>query len=725
MKTSLLKKSSYVFLSLPWLISFASKTEEPQVVLKLSQQERNEVIKHSEVPYAYLGSELSDIVKVVRKISDLYDNDEVQGVYELRDHVNKGYKIGRCDVVIEVLTEALTALDDDINSEKLAARLKDNIEKLQSGELNVERAQQNVRVRDGKAKKDIDAQLQAQNMPIVIEKEGITRDPVVEKIEGCLEVTNDALIERNLTVGNDLLVKDDATVRGDLVVKEELEVCGKSKFKKDAEFKKDVEIKDNLRVENKLKVSGKSKFEKDAKFKEDVEIEGDLFVEDNLEVFGNTELKDVEIDGNLSVIEDLVVCGDAEFKGSVVDIACDLFVGCNIFMKDTNSPVGNIFKEGMRFIHNFGIENTFVGVKAGNFTMTVPAIRNSGFGVFALEKNTTGRANTAGGFSALRNNEDGNENTAFGAEALRENRTGIGNTGMGQGSLRFNVGGNRNSGLGDNSLNINVSGSENTATGFGSVGFNLTGDGNTGVGFFAINQNEFGSGNTGVGRSALIKAKGNRNIALGENAGRSLVSGDDNIYIGSDAGFPPDDSVTESLQIRIGASQTDCYIQGIFDASVTDLPVFVNSSGKLGTTPSAEKYKSNIVDMGATSDNLMDLRPVTFTYNHDSNNKTHYGLIAEEVETVYPELVVQDSSGNIYSVRYHELPAMLLNELQKNREMITSLQDKDQSNAVIIQELKKTIKELLTEQQQNSTLVKNLLARIVVLEELTGSNYHI
>ena len=214
-----------------------------------------------------------------------------------------------------------------------------------------------------------------------------------------------------------------------------------------------------------------------------------------------------------------------------------------------------------------------------------------------------------------------------------------------------------------------------------------------------------GPDNTALGEGALKSSIGNRNIAVGKNAGGSPLNGDDNIYIGSDSG-----SDTEDGQIRIGAaSQRDCFIQGIHGASVdsaTDLPVFVDSTGKLGTMASSKQYKSNVIDMDDASDGLMDLRPVKFTYKHDSNNNLHYGLIVEEVEELYPELVVRDNSGNTYSVRYHELPAMLLNELQKNREMITSL--------------KETAKDLLTEQKQNNAVIKDLLTRIVVLEELTG-----
>ncbi|MGB8367049.1 MAG: tail fiber domain-containing protein, partial [Candidatus Babeliales bacterium] len=665
----------------PLLVIISTKSKENK--LTLTKLERDVVLNNLEDTYAYLGDELSNIGHVVKQMTKS-DDTKLQEMYELNDHLNAGYKIGSRDEVEKVLTKALEELDnDDLSSQELVQHLEDILKKLQDNKLNIEVKHQQTRSVNEDEDSKNELELLVQNMPIIVDKEGVTRDPLVQTIDGCLEVTNDALIGRNLTVENDLLIKNDAAIRG------ELEVCDEAKFKKKVKFKKDVS------------------FRKDVEIEGDLQVEGDVAIESDLEVDGDTELKNANVEGNLSVQEDLVVCGDAEFKGSVVDVACDLFVGCNIFMKNTNSPVGNIYKDGVRFIHNFGTENTFVGIEAGNFTMTAPAIRNSAFGVLALTNNTSGFGNTAGGFSALRNNEDGTENTAFGSNALRENRSGISNTAMGQGSLRFNVSGIRNSGLGDNSLNTNITGNNNTATGFGACGFNLTGDANTGCGFFAVNQNELGSGNTGVGEAALRDVQGNRNIALGQRAGRNLAEGDDNIYIGAAAGGFLDNSVTESLQIRIGSSQTDCYIQGIFGnpGAEEDVPVFVSENGKLTTAViSSLRYKNDVIDMGTTSEGLMELRPVTFSYKHENSNKRHYGLIAEEVKKVFPELVVQDNNGNVYSVRYHELPAMLLNELQKDRETIKLLQD--------------TVKILRNNQQKSNDTINELLARLIALEEI-------
>ena len=617
MKPSLSKKSFSITISL-LLISFISKTEEQLPVLTLSGQEKDIVVNNLGTTYVYLGNELSDISQAVRQVSNFYASDKAKRVCQLRDHVDSGYKIGPRDEVIEILMEALIALDDDVNSNKLVRRLEDNIKKLQNNKLNIEiGTEQNVRLQDEQAKENdtIDIQLQVQGMPIVIEGEEVTRDPVIEKIEGCLEVTNDALIGRNLTVKNDLLVKDDATVRGDLVVKNELEVGDKAKFKKDTEFKKDVEI------------------------------EGDL-----------------------------VVCGDSKFKGDVVDLACDLDVGCNILLLDSDPLGGNIIKDGVSFIHNCGISNTFVGKEAGNLELT--GTHSAGFGASALQNNTTGLCNTA-----------------VGAETLKLNTVGTGNAGLGIFTLLSNKTGDYNAAIGLNALKENVSGSFNVA----------------------------------VGRQALFKSTGNKNIAIGDCAGEALTLGDNNIYFGN---FGLE---AEFDTIRIGAAQEACFVQGVFNATLSDgcAPVFVNSLGQLGTVIIARKFKNNIINMDTISDGLMDLHPVKFTYKGDSNDNLHYGLITEEVEEIFPELVARDKDGNSYAVRYHELPVMLLNELQKSNTNIENNSLKGENNSAAIQKnssqiakLYEVIKTLSNRDRDNNAIIQelrgiinDLLARIATLEK--------
>ncbi|HZU43535.1 MAG TPA: tail fiber domain-containing protein [Terriglobales bacterium] len=305
-----------------------------------------------------------------------------------------------------------------------------------------------------------------------------------------------------------------------------------------------------------------------------------------------------------------------------------------------------------------------------------------------------GNGNTGGGSGALLNN-NGTFNTAYGHVALQENFTGILNTAIGQGALTSNIFGVENTAVGAGALTNNVGpnncsncGNNNTAIGFQAMfsngspsnnggSFNTAmgnnalfkTDGiselneatsNTGIGNNALTSNTIGSFNTAVGDSALLNVAGNSNfnIAIGANAGKNLTTGANNIYLGS-LGV-----ATESNTLRLGAGQTRTFVAGVYAAHATARQVFVNSNGQLGTLASSARYKHDIHDMDERSGGLFRLRPVTFRYNFDSDGERQYGLIAEEVEKIYPELVTRDEEGKPESVQYHELIPMLLNELQ-------------------------------------------------------------
>src|SRR5208337_1536375 len=161
---------------------------------------------------------------------------------------------------------------------------------------------------------------------------------------------------------------------------------------------------------------------------------------------------------------------------------------------------------------------------------------------------------------------------------------------------------------------------------------------------------------------------GSGNIALGFEAGQALTTGNNNIDIGNVG------KAAEKQTIRIGTqgAQTAAFVQGIHDTPVTGdtEAVAVSSTGQLGIVPSSARFKRDIRDMGTASLGLMKLRPVTFRYKDDSQAIEQYGLVAEEVQRVYPELVSHGADGKVESVRYMTLIAMLLNELQKqNREL--------------------------------------------------------
>ena len=260
--------------------------------------------------------------------------------------------------------------------------------------------------------------------------------------------------------------------------------------------------------------------------------------------------------------------------------------------------------------------------------------------------------------------------------ALRDNTTGHSNTAVGFYSLYKSTNGIRNTAIGLQSLFCNTTGSSNTATGFNALFRTTTGSVNTAAGYSALEQNTSGSYNTAYGYRALYHTTtGDRNIALGANAGDYLFDGSNNVYIGNQG------RNTESNTMRIGNSSdhTRTFISGINGIAPSGgaNTVVIDGNGQLGTISSSRRYKRDIRDMGEASLGLLDLRPVTFRYKKEHaprNQGLQYGLIAEEVTDVYPELVQYDADGNAQSVLYHLLPSMLLNELQKQAEIITQLE---------------------------------------------------
>ena len=159
---------------------------------------------------------------------------------------------------------------------------------------------------------------------------------------------------------------------------------------------------------------------------------------------------------------------------------------------------------------------------------------------------------------------------------------------------------------------------------------------------------------------------GSNNIAIGYQAGNNVIGGSNNIYLGNTV------TIDENATLRLGSVQTSAYIAGVYAKSTTNaaasVPVYIDSTGKLGTLPSAQRYKDDIRDMNDASRRLLELRPVTYHYKQataDGSKPLEYGLIAEEVAKVYPELVVRGKDGQIETVQYHKLTPMLLNEVQR------------------------------------------------------------
>ena len=317
--------------------------------------------------------------------------------------------------------------------------------------------------------------------------------------------------------------------------------------------------------------------------------------------------------------------------------------------------------------------NTAIG--AGTLALN-NADNNTATGTAALLFNTIGDRNTANGAFALFNNTEGSRNTATGENALYSNTTGDGNTAAGDLALYSNTTGNVNTASGSEALYSNTEGSGNTATGAGALNFNTTGDGNTangvdalagnttGVGntadgIEALFFNETGANNTAVGADALHNVTtGSRNIALGVNAGSAITANNDVICIGA----PGPATVSDA-----------CFIGHIFGTTSSGgTAVFINSDGRLGTTTSSRRFKEEIKKMELSSEALYALKPVTFRYKKefDPQGILQFGLVAEEVEAVNPDLVVRDKEGKPYSVRYDQVNAMLLNEVLKEHKKV-------------------------------------------------------
>jgi Chaperone of endosialidase len=297
---------------------------------------------------------------------------------------------------------------------------------------------------------------------------------------------------------------------------------------------------------------------------------------------------------------------------------------------------------------------------------------NTALGWQALYSNNSGFYNTAVGVRALFNNTTVGGNTATGVYALFRNTGGGYNTATGYQALANNTSGARSAAVGAFALYSHVSGDYNNAVGAHALHFDTTGDTNNAFGESALFRNTSGSDNTAIGDDALHEnTTGNSNIALGSQAGRSLTTGSYNIDIGN-LGV-----AGESHTIRIGTSgdQTRTFIAGIYGTGGggSKLPVYVNSSGQLGTQSSSRRFKKEINPMDQKSEAILALKPVTFRYKNDEANTPQFGLIAEDVAEVDADLVVRDDTGKIYTVRYEAVNAMLLNEFLKEHNLVQEL----------------------------------------------------
>jgi len=369
-----------------------------------------------------------------------------------------------------------------------------------------------------------------------------------------------------------------------------------------------------------------------------------------------------------------------------------------------------------------GANNTAIGFEALSNDTT--GVQNTAIGASALFSNTIGSFNTALGYAALSNLILGVDNTAIGGSALTSITNGSQNTAVGYQALFSNIKGSFNTAVGDFALQKNKA-NNNTATGLAALGSNVTGFNNAANGSGALGLNTTGNSNTADGYQALVNnTTGGFNIALGNNAGGNLTTGMNNIDIGN-SGF-----AGESNTIRIGnpTKQTNAYIAGISGVPVAGgVGVIIDGNGHLGTIVSSERFKDGIEPMAHASEAILALKPVTFRYKQhlDPQGIPQFGLVAEEVEKVNPDLVMRDDKGKPFTVRYEAVNAMLLNEfLKQHRKVeeqqvtITALKSALAEQQKAMKALAATVKEQTVQLQKvNARLEKDHSASRLVVNE--------
>jgi Chaperone of endosialidase len=337
-------------------------------------------------------------------------------------------------------------------------------------------------------------------------------------------------------------------------------------------------------------------------------------------------------------------------------------VGANSLLFNVDGNSNNALGESALLNNTSGSENTAVGDSALSNNTT--GSRHTAVGSGALENCIAPpdfAGNTAVGTRVLFSDTTGNFNTAIGDAALFSNTIGAVNTAIGLNVLVSNTEGSSNTATGGNALFNNTTGTQNTANGVFALFSNTTGNTNTAVGLNALNGNATGSSNTAVGLNALHFSTGNGNTALGNGAGVNVATVDNVICIGS-----------------AGADQGNtCFIgniRGVTTQNGDAVPVLIDSAGQLGTASSSARFKKEIKPMDKASEAILALKPVTFQYKTDKTSTPQFGLIAEQVAEVNPNLVVPDKDGEIYTVRYDAVNAMLLNEFLKEHRKVEQLE---------------------------------------------------
>jgi hypothetical protein len=338
---------------------------------------------------------------------------------------------------------------------------------------------------------------------------------------------------------------------------------------------------------------------------------------------------------------------------------------------------------------------------------------NTANGALSLFSNTTGSSNTAVGKQALFENTTGGFNTAMGLDALSRNN-GNGNTANGALSLFSNTTGKDNTAVGMNALSNNTTSDSNTAIGREALYLNSTLGGQTAVGYHALRSNsasgQFCFGNTAVGFNALEDSTdGCGNTAIGTAALGSDTSGSNNVAVGLLAG---NNVTTASNVICIGTAvganaSNSCFIGSIWNQPGGSQAVYVNSDGKLGAQVSSRRFKDDIKPMEQTSEVIYGLKPVSFRYKPqiEPTRPVGFGLIAEDVEKISPDLVTRGGDGQVNSVRYDAVNSMLLNEFLKEHRRLL------EQGATIV-ELKNEIACLVTTVKEQAAQIQKVSTQI-------------
>jgi hypothetical protein len=295
--------------------------------------------------------------------------------------------------------------------------------------------------------------------------------------------------------------------------------------------------------------------------------------------------------------------------------------------------------------------------------------------------NSSGIRNIAIGDSSLMSNTSGNQNIAIGSQALTTNTSGL-----------------ENIAIGDLALTSSVNSSFNIAVGGNSQQSCTDGFGNVAVGTNTLQANTLGQFNVAIGHFAGAQATGTANTLV--NGGNLITTGNANIMIGNGG------DAADSHIIRIGDSgNLKCFVGGIYGVTTdigTTSPVLVSTDGQLGTTTSSQKFKHAIQMMTDESAKILELDPVSFIYNADKSQTRQFGLIAEEVDKVFPLLVIKDKNGEPYTVRYEVLPVLLLNEMKKLVDKVTTIDEEFTRKVATLEKALALVQEKLAEYTTHS-----------------------